>query len=65
MRVYLVGINSALITHSYILWLFSFVKSLNPINPHTYIKKHETYIQGDIADYSDNKGIRGGERAYN
>jgi hypothetical protein len=35
------------------------------MNPHTYIKKHETHTQGNIADYSDNKGIRGGERAYN
>jgi hypothetical protein len=35
------------------------------MNPYIYIKKHETHTQGDIADHSDNEGIRGGERAYN
>jgi hypothetical protein len=65
LHVHLIGINSALITYSYILQPFSLVESLNPTNPYIYIKKHKTYTQGDIADYSDDEGIKGGERAYN
>ena len=65
MRIYLISIDSTSIIYSYILQSFSLIKSLNPTNPHIYIKKHETYTQGDIVDYLDNKGIKGGERAYN
>ena len=50
---------------TYILQPFSLIKSLNPTNPPIYTKKHKTYTQGDMADYSDNKGTRGGERAHN
>ena len=35
------------------------------MNPPIYIKKHEIYIQGDMADYLNDEGIRGKEKVYN